>query len=265
MNKQEIEEANDKLLAKREQDKEHRTASPHRPDPDKAPKRQDGSEKPLPPRSDFQIWAAHDPFEPVNLGSNLAKWEEFDWDRHPKLRPAKRVIVDWYNGLPDVGALVLAGDVGCGKTHLADAIANLYGRWRIAYYGEVEFLKEIQASYDQRNDHSEVSVIRSMFRHDLLIIDDLGTYRTNNTDWLDNIYGRIFNDYLTVKAKPLLITTNLPMFIFDDKGDILPGGIAERIGARSFSRLCDALGKVEQGRYIDLFGIEDMRVEGYLG
>jgi DNA replication protein DnaC len=190
------------------------------------------------------------------MGSNLAKWEAFNWDRHPKLRPAKKVIVDWYNGLPDSGALVLAGDVGCGKTHLADAIADLYGRWRIAYYGEVELIKEIQAAYDQPGQ-SEDTVMRLIFRQELLIIDDLGTYRTNNTDWLDNIYGRIFNDYLYTKKNPILITTNLPMF--------REGGMAERIGARSFSRLCDALGKLSEGRYIDLFGIEDMRVEGYLG
>lgn len=220
----------------------------------------------MPPRSKGQVWAGdRDPFAPVNyLSSNLAKWESFDWDRHPKLRPAKRVIVDWYNGLTrdfftdncTSRALVLAGDVGCGKTHLADALADLYGRWRIAYYDELELIKNIQASYDQPGQN-ENSIMRSMFRQDLLIIDDLGTYHTNNTDWLDNIYGRIFNDYLTVKAKPILITTNLPMF-----GE---GGMVERIGTRSFSRLCEALGKLEQGRYIDLFGIEDKRIKGYLG
>ena len=210
----------------------------------------------MPPRSEGQIWAAHDPFAPERLGSNLAKWEAFDWNRHPKLRPTKRVIVDWYNGLPNSGALVLAGDVGCGKTHLADAIADLYGRWRIAYYGEVELVKEVQATYGN-NNQSEEAIMRGILRKDLIILDDLGTYQTQNMAFLDNIYNRIFNDYLYVKSKPVLLTTNLPMF-----GE---GGMAERIGARSFSRLCDALGKVEQGRYIDLFGIGDMRVEGYLG
>jgi DNA replication protein DnaC len=190
------------------------------------------------------------------MESNLARWEAFDWDRHPKLRPAKRVIVDWYNGLPDSGALVLAGDVGCGKTHLADAIADLYGRWRISYFEEIELVKKIQASYDGKGQ-SEESIIRGLFRSDLFILDDLGTYETKNTAWLSNLYNMIFNDYLTVKAKPLLITTNLPMF-----GD---GGMAERIGARSFSRLCEALGDLDQGRYIDLFGIADKRVEGFLG
>jgi DNA replication protein DnaC len=250
IDKEQLKRDNDKLLAKR---REAKANLPRRPDPDKAPKRPGDSEKPLPPSSAEDWPPAH--LAPVVLGSDLAQWEAFNWDRHPKLRPAEKVIMDWYKDLPDSGALVLAGDVGCGKTHLANAVADLYGRWRIAYYGEVELIKHIQASYDQPGQNED-SVMRSIFRHNLLIIDDLGTYRTNNIDWLDNIYSRIFNDYLTVKAKPLLMTTNLPMF-----GE---GGMAERIGARSFSRLCDALGRLSEGRYVDLFGIEDMRIEGYL-
>lgn len=219
----------------------------------------------MPPRSKGQVWAGdRDPFAPVNyLSSNLAKWEEFNWDRHPKLRPAKRVIVDWYNGLPDSGALVLAGDVGCGKTHLADAVADLYGRWRTSYYEEIALIEKIQETYGDKNK-SEDRVFYDLFRPSLLILDDLGTYRTANMSFLSNVYNRIFNKFLTVMGKPILITTNIPMYIYD-KGEVVPGGMAERIGARSFSRLCEALGKLEQGRYIDLFGIEDKRIKEYLG
>jgi len=198
--------------------------------------------------------------KPVKLKSNLAKWESFDWDRHPKLRPVKRVIVDWYNGLPDSGAIVLAGDVGCGKTHLADAVADLYGRWRISYYGEVELIKKIQDTYGSRTGQSEENIIRSAFRQDLLILDDLGTYSAKDTSWLSNLYNRIFNDYMTVQGKPILITTNLPMF---SKGE--NKGLEARIGARSFSRLCDALGGIKLDRYVDLFGIADFRIERFLG
>jgi len=201
---------------------------------------------------------------PVQYGSNLAKWESFSWDRHPKLRSAKKVIVDWYNGLPDSGALVLAGDVGCGKTHLAGAIADLYGRWRISYYEEIELVKKIQATYDGKGS-SEESIIRALFRSDLFILDDLGTYETKNMAWLSNLYSMIFNDYLTVKAKPILITTNLPMIDAQDDGKLAVGSLAERIGTRSFSRLCAGLRDIELGRYVDLFGIADFRIEGFLG
>jgi DNA replication protein DnaC len=197
------------------------------------------------------------------LGGNLAKWESFDWDRHPKLRPAKRVIVDWYNGLPDSGALVLAGDVGCGKTHLANAIADLYGRWRMSFYEEIALIKHIQDTYGDKAK-SEEKIFRDLFRPSLLILDDLGTYQSSNASFLSNVYNRLFNEYLSVMGKPVLITTNIPMFKYDEEGEVMPGGLEDRIGVRSFSRLCDALGKFRDGRYIDLFGIEDMRVEGYL-
>lgn len=220
---------------------------------DAPPKCKPNSKPPSPP-SPAKDWPPPH-LAPVDLGSNLAKWESFDWDRHPKLRPAKRVIVDWYNGLPSSGALVLAGDVGCGKTHLAEAIADLYGRWRLSFYEEIGLIKHIQETYGDKGK-SEEKIFRDLFRPPLLILDDLGTYRTENMSFLSNVYNRIFNEYLAVMGKPMLITTNLRMF-----GS---GGMESRIGVRSFSRLCDALGKLKEGRYIDLFGIKDARIEGYL-
>lgn len=192
---------------------------------------------------------------PVNLSSNLARWEDFNWDRHPKLRPIKRVIVDWYNELPDTGALVLAGDVGSGKTHLVEAIADLYGRWRLSFYEEIALIKHIQATYGNK-DKSEEKIFTDLFRPSLLILDDLGTYSTDNAAFLSNVYNRLFNEFLTVMDKPMIITTNLPMF-----GE---RGLERRIGVRSFSRLCDALGNFRNERYVDLFGIPDFRTERYL-
>ncbi len=169
------------------------------------------------------------------------------------MRPAKRVIVDWYNGLPSTGALVLAGNVGCGKTHLADAIIDLYGRWRTTFFEEIGLAKAIQATYDEKGQ-SERVFMQSLFRANLLVLDDLGSYQTKNTSWLQNVYNRIFNDYMTVQGKPMLITTNLAFF-----GE---NGIEERIGARSFSRLCAAL--KDKSQYVALFEVPDYRVEKFL-
>lgn len=171
------------------------------------------------------------------------------------LKAGKRIIVDWYNDLPDSGALILAGNVGCGKTHLAEALANLYGPWRISFFEEIELVKKIQSSYSD-NSTSEDAIIQTLFRSELLILDDLGTYRTQNTDWLLNIYNRIFNDYMAVRGKPVLITTNLLMFGDDEMT------LENRIGARSFSRLCAALGS--QKRYVDLFDVPDYRIDRFL-
>ena len=239
--------ANQKLLAKRET-LSLETVVPQNFKPDSKP--------PFPP-SKGQVWAGgRDPFAPERLGSNLEKWEMFDWDRHPKLRAAKRVIVDWYNELPntDNRALVLAGDVGCGKTHLAEAIYDLFGHWRSIYFPETPLIKAIQETYG--GEGSEAKIWTDITKSQLFIFDDLGEYKTTNGTFLENFYNQIFNQLLTLKEKPILITTNMPML--GEKG------IESRIGARAFSRLCDALGKLSEGRYIDLFGITDFRVESYL-
>ena len=254
MDRQQLKIANQQLLTLREADKHNNITIPSSVQ-DKLQKCENGSKLPL--ATDEAVIAnpdwPPDSLKPESIGSNLEQWEAFNWDHHPKLREAKPIIVDWYNELPDSGALVLAGNVGCGKTHIAQALADLYGRWRISSYEEVELVKKIQSTYGDKSQ-SEESIMRLLLRSSLLILDDLGTYQTNNPQWIGNIYNRIFNDYLTVQNKPILITTNMPMFGTNS--------IEARIGARSFSRLCDALG--EKKRYVDLFDVQDYRIERFL-
>jgi DNA replication protein DnaC len=191
----------------------------------------------------------------MTLSGDRSRWDAFNWDRHPALRTAKRSIVDWYNGLPDSGALVLAGNYGSGKSHIAEAIYDLYGYWRTSLYEEVALCKAIQRTYDDRSMTEDGLIRQALFRPELFILDDLGTYETNNRAWLLNVYQRIFADYMTVQKKPILVTTNLPLMkkgVFD---------VRERIGGRSFSRLCAAL---HRGAVIDLFAVPDIRIEQYL-
>jgi DNA replication protein DnaC len=123
---------------------------------------------------------------------------------------------------PD-GWLVLVGDYGCGKTHLAAAIAN-YTLHHMAMgpifavvpdlldYLRTTFGPDAEATYDER--------FNAFRGADLLILDDLGT--ENATPWAREKLFQIINHRYNERA-PLVVTTN----------DL------DRIDPRIRSRLCD--------------------------
>lgn len=192
----------------------------------------------------------------VVFSGDRSRWDAFDWQRHPSLAKAKKVIVDWYNDLPGSGALVLAGNNGSGKTHIARALCDLFGGWRTSFYGEVALAKAIQQTYDNRSVSEDGFIKQAIFRPEVFILDDLGTYQAKDMSWMSNVYNRLFDEFLTSMGKPLLVTTNLPL--------VGPGrSIETRIGNRSFSRLCGAMRT--QSAYVNLFDVSDYRIERFLG
>ena len=121
------------------------------------------------------------------VSGNRARWESFDSDRHPALVVAVRTIKQWYNQRqPSGGALIIAGGFGCGKTHLARAITDLFG-WTAVFYEETKLFKAIQEGYSGFGD-SEATYIKRARRSPLLVFDDLGSYETDRLAWAQNIY-----------------------------------------------------------------------------
>lgn len=255
MNRNELISENEKLLKRR-------AALPTQkptPSPDlvKAPPRE----------NDSDTLSAPIAANTVRIDGDRTRWDAFDWSLDVALVEAKPIIVDWYNNLPDSGALILSGNTGVGKSHIASALRDLYGAWRVALIGETRMIKRIQASYSGGSGESEEAIMHSLLFQSPLslgetktdrvfMLDDLGVYESNNVEWVRNIYRRIFEDYLG-RGKPLLITSNLPLFA-DDDGD----SIEARIGARSFSRLVGALGNARD--YVDLFDVADRRIEDFI-
>ncbi len=108
---------------------------------------------------------------------------------------------------PD-GWLLITGSFGCGKTHLAAAIANYVAHGQVMFplftvvpdlldYLRAAFAPDQGSTYDSRfNEVRNAS---------LLVLDDLGT--ENSTPWATEKLFQIIN-YRYNQRRPTIITTN---------------------------------------------------------
>jgi DNA replication protein DnaC len=120
------------------------------------------------------------------------------------------------------GWLLLQGGYGCGKTHLAAAIANFAVEMGVPtlFLTVPDLLDMLRFSYDSEDTTFE-SRFNEIRNASLLILDDFGTQ--NATGWAQEKLFQIIN-YRYINKLPLVITTNLNL---------------EDIDARFRSRLSD--------------------------
>lgn len=80
--------------------------------------------------------------------------------------------------------LLMTGNHGMGKSHLAAAIIReaLNVSWRQCYFRSwTEYLKRLQATWDERSDETEAEITAELQRGQLVVIDDLDKRRP--TGW----------------------------------------------------------------------------------
>lgn len=105
------------------------------------------------------------------------------------------------------GWMVLKGGYGCGKTHLAAAIAN----YRLSlghpalFVSVPDLLDHLRATYGPNAVTSYDQRFEQVRNAPLLILDDLGTQ--SNTEWAQEKLYQIFN-YRYNGRLPTIITTN---------------------------------------------------------
>lgn len=123
--------------------------------------------------------------------------------------------------------LLLEGEAGMGKTHLASAIANelLEKEVDVLFLVVPEFLDSLRFSYNNENCASEEDIIKKAQSARVLILDDLGAH--NFSQWTR---GKIFNliNYRLNHQLPCIITTNLSVVEMN-----------EEIGSRTVSRIME--------------------------
>ncbi len=113
------------------------------------------------------------------------------------------------------GWLLIQGGYGCGKTHLAAAIANFVVSMGVPtlFLTVPDLLDTLRFAYDNENTTFEERFedIRSS---SLLVLDDFGTQ--NATEWAKEKLFQIIN-FRYINKLPLVITTNLPLKDLDGR------------------------------------------------
>ncbi|MHB1004633.1 MAG: ATP-binding protein [Chloroflexota bacterium] len=105
------------------------------------------------------------------------------------------------------GWLVLVGPVGCGKTHLAAAIANyaLECNSRCLFVNTPDLLDHLRSTFGPTSPVTYDERFEQVRIVELLVLDDLGT--ESSTDWAKEKIYQILN-HRYVNAMPTVITMN---------------------------------------------------------
>ncbi len=114
------------------------------------------------------------------------------------------------------GWLVMVGASGCGKTHLAAAIANrCLAKGVPAFFVVVpDLLDHLRAAYRPDADLTYDELFEQVRSAPVLILDDLGTQSA--TPWAQEKLFQLINHRFNARL-PTVITTNVPLNKFDER------------------------------------------------
>jgi DNA replication protein DnaC len=123
--------------------------------------------------------------------------------------------------------LVLLGTNGCGKTHLAAAIANqcLAQGKPVLFVGVPDLLDHLRATFNPQSQVTHDRLFEQVRKAPLLILDDLGQH--HSTPWAEAKLYQII-DYRYSARLPTVITSCQTLEEFDDR-------ISSRMGDHSLS------------------------------
>lgn len=168
-------------------------------------------------------------FSISNLGERFSKstFESF-LDRNGS-ETAYKIAVKYVKTFKEWNgeSLLLWGEPGNGKTHLAAAIVNELSKkgYIVVFQSVPELLQRIRSTFNSENKENETQIMRALLECDLLILDDIGAEKT--TEWVEE---KLFNiiDGRYRKELPTLYTSNLE-----------PKELKNQVGKRSYDRMVE--------------------------
>jgi DNA replication protein DnaC len=193
--------------------------------------------------------------------TDLADGTTYTPQQAESLKRAKMMAQAFVKNYPggDQAGLLLVGNSGVGKTHLAIAsLKELVSRGHTGYFCEYgALLRDIQNSYRSESDVTEMHLLNPILSVEVLVIDDLGCIKPS--DWVRDTIGYILNSRYVDSSRDLshprctIITTNY-LDTSNEKQATLPSGktlvnrkdaLEDRIGDRMRSRLYEMCRTVE--------------------
>ena len=137
-----------------------------------------------------------------------------------------------------LGWLVLEGPYGCGKTHLAAAIANasIENGTQVLFAIVPDLLDHLRSTFSPTSEQTYDELFEAVRQVPLLILDDLGS--ENTTPWAAEKLFQIINHRYNHRL-PTVITTNQ---------DLL-GGLDRRIKSRLQDKGLTNIIKMPAGDY----------------
>ena len=175
--------------------------------------------------------------EPCVCTLNRSRYSEYLWEvagipetslyrfnnyveRNKECELARKVTKKWASGT-DKPWLILLGNVGTGKTHLAKASVNwIIGRQdMVVYVTTTELISKARSLIDSGKSDEYISHLKQV---PYLVIDDLG--REYTTDWIKALFYEII-DYRYNRRLNTMFTSN---FTLDELESVFDKAVVDR-------------------------------------